>query len=111
MKSFLTFIDIYGTKFHFYFHGYIKFNTWIGGIITILISTLLLSFFYIFGEDFFFRKNPSFTYSTVGEDYKKIDLSSKKIVIAFRIEDDFGFALDSKNLIYPMIYYYSAVPN
>ena len=111
MKSFLTFIDIYGTKFHFYFHGYIKFNTWIGGIITILISTLLLSFFYIFGEDFFFRKNPSFTYSTIGEDYKKIDLSSKKIVIAFRIEDDFGFALDSKNLIYPMIYYYSAVPN
>ena len=56
MKSFLTFIDIYGTKFHFYFHGYIKFNTWIGGIITILISTLLLSFFYIFEEDFFLEK-------------------------------------------------------
>ena len=73
-------------------------------------NTFIKLFLYIWRR-FFFRKNPSFTYSTVGEDYKKIDLSSKKIVIAFRIEDDFGFALDSKNLIYPMIYYYSAVPN
>ena len=111
MKKALSIIDLYGTKFHFYFHRSIKFKTWIGGIITIIFTLLSICFIYIFGEDFLYRKNPYYTSSSIGENYKEINLTNEKIVIAFRFEDDFGFNMNISKYIYPMIYYYSAIPN
>ena len=111
MKNFFTIIDIYGTKFHFYFHRNIKFKTWNGGIITIIFTLISICFIYIVGEDFIYRKNPYYTSSLIGEDYKEINLTNEKIVIAFRFEDDFGFNMNISKYIYPMIYYYSAIPN
>ena len=111
MEGLLKSIDIFGTKFHFYINNSIKFKTWIGGIITIIISLISLSFIVIFGEDFIFRKNPYFTSSSIGENYSIINLSKEKIVIAFRLENFYGFAINSTDLIYPMIYYYSGTSN
>jgi len=110
LNSLLTLIDIYGTKFHLLTNQKLKFKTWIGGIITIILSLIGLIFIYIFGEDFFFRKNPSFTQSTIGEGYEKIDLSKEKVLIAFRIEDMNGNYLNTSKYLYPKIVYYSAIP-
>ena len=110
LNSFLTLIDIYGTKFHLLTNQKLKFKTWIGGIITTILSLIGLIFIYIFGEDFFFRKNPSFTQSTIGEGYEKIDLSKEKISIAFRVEDMNGNYLNISKYLYPKIVYYSAIP-
>ena len=87
LNSFLTLIEIYGTKFHLLTNQKLKFKTWIGGIITLILSLIVLVLIYIFGKDFFFRKNTSFTEPTIGEGYKIIDLSKEKILIAFQIEN------------------------
>ena len=53
----------------------LKFKTWFGGIITSILSIIGLTFILIFGQDFFYRTNPSYTQSTIGEDYKKMNLT------------------------------------
>ena len=110
INSLLTIIDIYGTKFHLLMNKQLKFKTWIGGIITIILSLIGITFIYFFGEDFFFRKNPSYTESKIGEGYKTINLAKEKIIVAFRTEDINGNFLDSSKYIFPKVIYYSAVP-
>ena len=110
INSLLTIIDIYGTKFHLLMNKQLKFKTWIGGIITIILSLIGITFIYIFGEDFFFRKNPSYTESRIGEGYKTINLAKEKVIVAFRTEDINGNFLDSSKYIFPKVIYYSAVP-
>ena len=61
MKSMLTYIDIFGTKFHFLTYQKMKFQTWIGGLITIITFLLTIILIFIFEEDFFFRKNPVYS--------------------------------------------------
>ena len=107
----LTFIDIFGTKFHLFMNQKLKFKTWVGGIITIFSLIMGITFIFIFGQDFFFRQHPSYTQTTVGEEYKRINLTKEKVVIAFRTEDVYGNYLDTSNYIFPKIYYYSAIPS
>ena len=110
LNCLLTFIDIYGTKFHLLTNQKIKYKTWIGGVITTILSLIGLIFIYLFGEDFFLRKNPSFKQSTIGEGYKKINLTKEKVIIAFRIEDINGNYLNTSKYLYPKVLYYSAIP-
>ena len=110
MKSLLTRIDVYGTKFHFFTFNKYKFQTWIGGILTIIIYILTLLLIYIFGNNFFYRKNPSSTFSTISENYEKIILSKEKVTIAFRLEDNNGFTLNMTDYFYPVITYYAFEP-
>ena len=107
----LNFIDIFGTKFHLFMNQKLKFKTWVGGIITIFSLIMGITFIFIFGQDFFFRQHPSYTQTTVGEEYKRINLTKEKVVIAFRTEDVYGNYLDTSNYIFPKIYYYSAIPS
>ena len=89
----------------------LKFNTFIGGIITLFLSIFLFIFLFIFGSDFFFRKNPNSTYSTVGERYSKINLKKEKFNFAFRFEDEYGFPTEISNITFLKIYYYYSIPD
>ena len=109
MKSFFKHIDIFGTKFHFLTYKKYKFKTLIGGIITLITYILAFIIIFFLEEDFFFRKNPSYTFSQYGASYEKINLSKEKVLIAFRLEDKNGLKIDENNIIYPMIYYYSSI--
>ena len=111
MKSFLTKIDVYGTKFHFFTFNKLKFQTCIGGLLTIIIYFLALLLIYIFGKNFFYRKNPSYTSSSISENYEKISLTKEKVTIAFRLEDNNGFTLNMSNYFYPVITYYVFEPD
>ena len=111
MKSFLTKIDVYGTKFHFFTFNKLKFQTSIGGLLTIIIYLMTIILIYIFGKDFFYRKNPVYTFSTISENYEKISLTKEKVTIAFRLEDNNGFSLNMTNYFYPIITYYVYEPD
>ena len=89
----------------------LRFKTFIGGIITFIFSIIIIVFFYIFGNDFYYRKNPIFTYSSVGDNYSKINLKKEKFSLAFRIEDEYGFIKHNQNNIHIKIYYYSTIPD
>ena len=56
-NSFFTLIDICGTKFHLLTNQKIKYKTWIGGVITTILSLIGLIFIYIFGGFFFKKKS------------------------------------------------------
>ena len=111
MKLFFKQIDIFGTKFHFLTYKKHKFKTFIGGIMTLVIYILAFLIIFFLEDDFFYRKNPSYTFSNYGSQYEKINLSKEKVFIAFRLENAFGLKIDAKNIIYPMIYYYSSIPD
>ena len=107
--SLLTLFDIYGTKYHFLLQQKLIFKTWIGGIITLILSIMILICIYIFGKDFYHRRNPTYTFSTIGEGYKIINLKNEKIILAFRLEDEYGDFYNS-SIIVPKIFYYTAIP-
>ena len=111
MKLFFKQIDIFGTKFHFLTYKKHKFKTFIGGIMTLVIYILAFLIIFFLEDEFFYRKNPSYTFSNYGSQYEKINLSKEKVFIAFRLENAFGLKIDAKNIIYPMIYYYSSIPD
>ena len=46
---------------------------------------------YLFGKDFYHRRNPTYPFSTIGEKYNKIiKITNEKIILAFRLEDEFN---------------------
>ena len=107
IKSTLIKCDAYGTNFHFYVNHHKKYKAIYGGILTILTIILLIISIIVFGSNFFLRKNPTITSSSVNNEYSIINLKKEKVLIAFRLEDLDGNFMDFTNKIYPMIYYYS----
>ena len=107
IKSALIKCDAYGTNFHFYVNHHKKYKAIYGGILTILTIILLIISIIVFGSNFFQRKNPTITSSSVNGEYSIINLKQEKLLIAFRLEDLDGNFMDFSNKIYPRIYYYS----
>ncbi len=68
------------------------------------------NFYLSFWRRFFFKKNPSFKKLTIGEGYKKINLTKEKVIIAFRIEDINGNYIKTSKYLYPNVLYYSTIP-
>ena len=108
VRKFLREIDVLGIKFHLYSGKALKRSTAFGGVLTILLGILSMLFFIIFGNNFFYRKNPSVTMSVENTlSYEYFDLSQEKVLFAFRIEDYDAHFIDVSNILYFKIYYYT----
>ena len=107
-SAFFKSIDILGAKFHFYTNEHRTKRTVIGGILTILIIVIFILFCIIFGDNFFTRDKPSVTISTENNlNYEIFDLKKEKVLFSFRIEDYDGNYVNTSNILYFKIYYYS----
>ena len=105
-------IDLLGTKFHFYSGKSQAKKTCAGGLLTILIFILSFFVIYIFGKNFFTRKNPTITMSIENDlKYEFFDLKKEKILFAFRIEDYDGNYINVSQILYFKIYYYKTEVN
>ena len=112
MSSFLSQIDMYGSKFHFRVFKDNKSISQLGGFMTILTMLILGVFLYLFGQDFFYKKNPQVTKSGIlPAHYSKVDLNKEKIIVPWRIEDISSLPVDPTGILYPRIYYYTAEKN
>ena len=112
MVSFLSQIDMYGSKFHFKTFGDNKTTSSFGGIMTIATILILFLFTYLFGQDFFYRRNPKVTESgSLPGSYSRVQLSNENIVIPWRIEDASAMPVDPSGVLYPIVYYYSSERN
>ena len=101
-------LDFFGSKFHFYSGNSATKESVPGGLLSIFIFFIFFILTWVFGDDFFSRKNPSVTTSLEKNSiYEQIDLKNEKMLFAFRIEDYNGTFVNVSNLLYFKIYYYS----
>ena len=108
LSSFFKNIDLLGAKFHFYTNQNSSKRTIIGGILTIFTILIFFLFCIIFGDNFFTRNKPSVTISTENNSqYEIFDLKKEKVLFSFRIEDYDGNYVNTSNILYFKIYYYS----
>jgi len=108
LSSFFKNIDLLGAKFHFYTNQNSSKRTILGGILTIFTILIFFLFCIIFGDNFFTRNKPSVTISTENNSqYEIFDLKKEKVLFSFRIEDYDGNYVNTSNILYFKIYYYS----
>lgn len=87
MKNF----DLFGQKLNFYMDQEMKFKTKIGSILTILSYILIVVISFLFGEDFYFKKNPKvFTENILTDQYTKVRINPSNFIFTIRIEDGDG---------------------
>ena len=105
-------IDLLGSKFHFYYGVSLQKRTPLGGILTLLIGGITITFLFIFGKDLFLKRNPNITISTQNDSkYEYIDLKQENITFAFRIENNRGKYENLSNILYTKILYYTSEPD
>jgi hypothetical protein len=101
--------DTYGTLFNFTINRELKFKTLTGGIITVLTFLFIFYTCYLFGQDFFFRRNPKTSMEEIIPfENGRIKISNKNLTIAWRIEDAYRRPIKiSQDLLFPVITYVS----
>ncbi len=108
VAKFLREIDVLGIKFHLYSGKALKRSTAFGGFLTILLGIITIILFIIFGNNFFYKKHPSVTMSVENTlSYEYFDLRQENVLFAFRIEDYDAHFIDTSNILYFKIYYYT----
>jgi hypothetical protein len=80
--------DIYGSPFMFTTFGTYKFKTSFGGILTGLTLVIAVLFSFLFGRDFYFRKNPKIVISEINpKDPVAIPINTTNFTIMFRVDN------------------------
>ena len=59
MEKFLKGIDIFGVKIELYLNQQSKSTTIIGGILCIIVTTLIITATWVIGNDIFYKLQPS----------------------------------------------------
>jgi len=116
MKSlsyFLTYIDIYGTKYTFFSNKRPKLYTVTGGILSIISIFFCILIPLIFTIDDLKRKIPHITISPIfSENYRKVKIKDEKIRIPWRlIDSNYNEYVNHTGLLYPIIYYVVGTKN
>ena len=116
MKSlsyFLTYIDIYGTKYTFFSNKRPKLYTVTGGILSIISIFFCILIPLILTIDDLKRKIPNIAISPIfSENYRKVKIKDEKIRIPWRlIDSNYNEYVNHTGLLYPIIYYVVGTKN
>lgn len=111
--SILSYIDIFGTTFQFTTFKKSKFKTAAGGLLTIISLITMVIFIFIFGQDFFYKENPTIlTQTVVPNNFSEpFLLTNDNFMIAFKFS---GRQIDTFNytgIFYPLFNHYSYIIN
>ena len=107
--KFLTSIDIFGSKFSFLIFNKPFVHTYFSTILTITMMFTSVLFIFLFGQDFFYRKNPTTIQSKATRNYvNAINLTLNDYIAAWRIEDSLGNAVDVTNILFPQFLHYDS---
>lgn len=99
MENFLLNIDFFGEPISFTYRNKRKFQSKLGGIITIIISLLAITLIYGLGQNFFRRRNPKFSKEDVSHNVTPFyNINNLNFSIAFKIENNSGEKISSKKL-------------
>jgi len=105
IQKILSTIDIFGAKFGFNINNQETYKTAFGGTLSIFTLLVIVIFTFLFGQDFYYRINPSVFLNTfVPEKYDPpIALRPENFTIAWRIEGDDKYALNFTKVLYPVM--------
>jgi len=111
MKNFLEVIDFYGTRLTFRAQNRENYQTYVGGIFTIITISIIVVFSFFFGQDFYDGTNPLiYTDTVVPEKYDPaMKVTPENFVIAWRIEDRLKASVDVSRIIYPITYHFRLI--
>lgn len=102
----IKYLDIYGTAFEFSVFNESKFKTFLGGFLSLATLVLVVIFAFLFGTDFFFRKNPQTLTSKQNPiEFPYFNLSQEDFLVPFRINYNNGSVADINGIIYPLAVY------
>ena len=105
----LKYLDCFGTTFNFYIEKQRKFNTPLGGLLSILSITFAALIFTLINLDNFLHNLPNSSTIIERNNPRLIKFKEEKIWIPWRIRDFGGKTVSPKNLFYPIIYYYKGI--
>jgi hypothetical protein len=113
MKPILKSCDLFGNKFYFTVLKNESYKTTFGGITSIVCISIIAVFTFLFGQDFFTKKNPKIIQQTeIPDDYlPPYKLSPDTIVIPWRFSNNDGDQVDYSGIIYPILTYYEYITN
>ena len=106
--DFLKVLDIYGGKVNLYYDGKTGPRTILGGLFTIFLTLIFVLLVLSFGNDFFYRLNPSFLTQDVNpSNYTNYNITSNNFPFSFRLEDAYGKLVDPEfqYFYFEVIYY------
>lgn len=94
-------LDLLGDQISFYYNGQPTIKTTFGGVISIILSFLLILIIMAFGEDFYKRTNPSVVKSTITPlEYPMHTINNKNFKLAMKFEN-----IDSNMIRNDQLYY------
>jgi hypothetical protein len=113
MLKYITYLDAFGTTFQFTTMKDSKFRTPVGGILSILSLIVIIIFCFVFGRDFFFKKNPRvLTQIVVPDKYNDpFRMTVDIFVVPWRMADENNLPVNFENIFYPVITYYRYTMN
>jgi hypothetical protein len=113
MKDLIKYIDYFGVTFQFNTQKNKKYTSILGGILTTICLLLIITFGFLFGRDFYLKRNPKMNEQMVFPlNYSEaFTLSPENIVVPWRLMDTNSQSVDFKNKIFPLLIYEKAIIN
>jgi hypothetical protein len=106
MKGVITLLDVYGDAFSFTTFNQTKFKTFFGGLMSLVTLGLIIMFSFLFGSDFYYRRNPKVILQTIDPEYYELTpVSNSNFTIMWRMEDGMGYPVDFTGKVYPTFQY------
>ena len=107
MKNILKFFDLNGGKIDLFYKDKRSIQSSFGGIMNLLLGIIFFLLIFSFGNDFFYRLNPSFLVQELSQvNYTKYNFTNQNFPFSFRFEDIYGDPVDvEENYLYFEIYY------
>jgi len=90
---FIKFFDTFGPSVNFTIRSETNFKTVLGGFISIIVYSLYIFFFVLFGKDMIFKSNPNINLEIIIPDNQEKYHIDKDFLFAWKIEDYYGSPL------------------
>ncbi len=97
----LKYLDMTGSDVWLKIDSHMKYMTKVGGFLTIIVVSIYIFLFFLFGLNFYLRTNPN---SLVGVEifynYLNYTLNSSNMLFVFRADDESGKIVDKPEFLY-----------
>ncbi len=93
----MQYLDVQGKSIELYFKSKSSYTSKIGGFLTLILLIIFIAVFIIFGQDFFYKLNPSVLVQQINsKSYELFKVNNKNFPLAFRLRDFRGNLVDEE---------------